>query len=82
MSLHVPVAARVEYAEIMGRYHPGYPPTHAYAGTNSERGRVGDPGHCESARSSAMSERIRATGAAMSAVPTVIEPSGPLRPPL
>lgn len=47
MTLPIPAAARAEYTALVERHHPRFPPTHDYAGTNTDRAAVGDPGHCE-----------------------------------
>lgn len=33
-------------ATYLSRLHPGFPPTHPYAGTDKIRAERGDPGHC------------------------------------
>lgn len=33
-------------AIYLSRLHPGFPPTHPYAGTHKARAERGDPGHC------------------------------------
>lgn len=40
-------AINARYDQLVTEYAPWWPPTHPFAGTNTERAYVGDPGHCD-----------------------------------